>query len=107
MVSALSLCLAEHVIICCLQVVTFPGYQSLYELARSIGCSVSLAEPALGAGAVVEWDISKITVGYKNVWSVLSHAQPQIHLHQLQMYVPACSTDVSHQVMRMVAQDVT
>ncbi len=25
---------------------TFPGYQSLYELARSIGCEVDLWEPA-------------------------------------------------------------
>ncbi len=35
-------------------VCTFPGYQSLYELARSIGCEVDLWEPVetVGAGAV-------------------------------------------------------
>ncbi len=27
-------------------IVTFPGYQSLYELARTIGCEVSLWEMA-------------------------------------------------------------
>ncbi len=31
-------------------VCTFPGYQSLYELARSIGCEVDLWEPTEGAG---------------------------------------------------------
>ncbi len=43
-------------------IVTFPGYQSLYEIAVSIGCKVTRWEPQLDpTTAAVRFDVSQLT----------------------------------------------
>ncbi|PNH03957.1 hypothetical protein TSOC_009942 [Tetrabaena socialis] len=39
-------------------VAPFPGYQSLYEVARSVGCEVELWEPELGEDGGATFDVA-------------------------------------------------
>ncbi|MEW5317529.1 MAG: hypothetical protein WDW38_008817 [Sanguina aurantia] len=41
-------------------VVTYPGYQSLYEIALSIGCEVELWEPKLGPGGALKFEVETL-----------------------------------------------
>jgi aspartate/methionine/tyrosine aminotransferase len=44
----------DHVVCC------FPGYQSLYQLAQSAGCEVSLWEPRPGEGGALRFDVADL-----------------------------------------------
>lgn len=45
-------------------VVTYPGYQSLYAVAESLGCQVSHWEPSVAAGGGMEFDVEQLKVGF-------------------------------------------
>ena len=41
-------------------VVTYPGYQALYEVARSIGCKLSYWQPQLNSGGNWSFDVQHL-----------------------------------------------
>ena len=58
----------DHVVAVC------PGYQSLYEVAQSIGCEVSFWEPDVQHNGSFAFDVSILTQPGRN----LQHAMPVI-----------------------------